>query len=145
MSVQIHSVKGQQPRYEAQTKLNRAKQKIEELFNEMLLLGNENVSGLEPVSSKQLSREEKQALVQNDALSQAARQGRDAEDVAISSKINLEMQTQKAVKITDGVVSLRNEDIRRGSKLVADYDYMRKRNLCILFSIGALLFLALFY
>ena len=56
MSVQIHSVKGQQPRYEAQTKLNRAKQKIEELFNEMLLSGNESVSGLEPVSSKQLSR-----------------------------------------------------------------------------------------
>ena len=81
--------------------------------------------------------------MQNDALGQAARQGREAEDVAISSKINLEMQTQKVHKINDGVIGLRNEDIRRGGKLVADYDYARKRNICILASVFGLLFLAL--
>ena len=43
------------------------------------------------------------------------------------------------------MIGLRNEDIRRGGKLVADYDYMRKRNICVLISIGLLLFLALFY
>ena len=65
--------------------------------------------------------------------------------MAIDSKINLEMQTAKTMKINDGVIGLRNEDIRRGGKLVSEYDYARKRNLCILFSIFGLLFLAIVY
>ena len=63
----------------------------------------------------------------------------------MSSKVHLEMQTQKTFKINDGVVGLRSDDIRRGGKLVADYDYMRKRNICIMISIGLLLILAVLY
>jgi len=49
------------------------------------------------------------------------------------------------MRITQQTIELRNRDIHGGTKLVTDYENMRRKNLCILFSIGAMLFLALFY
>ena len=55
-----------------------------------------------------MGRQERELLVQNDQLNRAAQVGQDSADVAISTKINLQAQTEKVGRITDNVVDMRN-------------------------------------
>ena len=71
--------------------------------------------------------------------------GQDSTDVAISTKINLQAQTDKTMKITQSVTDMRNQDVRQGGKLLSDIEHVRRKNLCILYVIGGLLFSALMY
>ena len=84
-------MQGQKARYEASRKLNIGREKVTELANR--LLGDEDSTGLsnglQGENSKHLSRQEREMLMQNDALGNAARLGRETEDVAISTKVNL--------------------------------------------------------
>ena len=67
-----------------------------------------------------MSRQERELLVQNDQLNRAAQIGQDSADVAISTKINLQAQTEKVGRITDNVVDMRREDISQGGKLLTE-------------------------
>ena len=58
-----------------------------------------------------MSRQERELLVQNDALSKAAQIGHDTADVAISTKINLQAQTEQVQRINQNIEEMRDEDI----------------------------------
>ena len=47
--------------------------------------------------------------------------------------------------MTDNVMNLRDQDIRKGARLATEYDNARRKNMCILYSIGMLLSLAFVY
>ena len=49
------------------------------------------------------------------------------------------------MRINQNVIDLRNRDVRQGGKLVSDIDNVRRKNICILVSIGLMLFLAIVY
>ena len=127
-----------------------AREKVTELANRIMLEGGDGDStglsnSMNAPNQQQLSRQERELLVQNDQLNRAARQGKHTEDVAISTKVNLAGQTDQVMRINQQVVELRNKDIKGGNKLVDDIEHVRRKNLCILFSIGTMLVLALLY
>ena len=72
-------------------------------------------------------------------------QGKESEDIAISTKINLQGQTEQTMRINQNVIDLRNRDVRGGDKLLTDIENVRRKNLCILYSIGTMLCLAIVY
>ena len=81
----------------------------------------------------------------NDSLNRAMRQGRESEEVAITTKVNLSAQTETTMRIHTNTIELRNRDVRQGNKLLDDIENVRRRNICILVSIGCMLFLAVVY
>ena len=124
-----------------------AREKVNGLANKKMLEGGDSSglnNGMEE-SKKHLSRQEREILVANDALGRAARQGAETEDLAISTKVNLQGQTDQTFRIEKNVTDLRNRDVRHGDKILTDIENVRRKNLCILFSIFTMLFLALFY
>ena len=73
------------------------------------------------------------------------RQGKESEEVAVSTKVNLAAQTDQTMRIHNGSIELRNRDVRGGDKLLTEIENVRRRNICILVSIGCMLFLAVIY
>ena len=65
--------------------------------------------------------------------------------MAVSTKVNLAAQTDQAMRIHQNSIDLRNRDVRSGDKLLDDIENVRRRNICILVSIGCMLFLAVVY
>ena len=43
------------------------------------------------------------------------------------------------------MIDLRNKDLRAGDKLLDEIEHTRRKNLCILFSVSLMLFLAFVY
>ena len=93
MATQIHSVKDQKQRYEANGKLNKGREKVNDLASRIAFSENDGPNALNPMSQKNLSRQEREQLVMNDSLNRAMRQGKESEEVAVSTKVNLAAQT----------------------------------------------------
>ncbi len=78
---------------------------VTELANRQMLTGDDEdqstglSNGLNGPNSKQLSRQEKEILMQNDMLGGAVRTGKETEDMAIGTKINLAAQTDQTNRI----------------------------------------------
>ena len=71
--------------------------------------------------------------------------GKETEDVAISTKINLQGQTEQTMRINQQVIEMRNRDIRSGDKLLDEIENTRRKNICILGCIIGMLVLAILY
>ena len=94
LATQIHSVKDPKQRYEASSKLNRGKEKVNDLASRIAFTEDDRPNALDPKSQKGLSNMEREQLVYNDSLNKAMRQGRESEEVAISTKVHLSAQTE---------------------------------------------------
>ena len=65
----------------------------------------------------------------NDSLNRAMRQGKESEEIAISTKVNLAAQTDTAMRVHSNAIDLRNRDVRAGDKLLDDIENVRRRNI----------------
>ena len=49
------------------------------------------------------------------------------------------------MKITQNVSDMRNQDVSQGGSLLSDIEHVRRKNMCILYLIGGMLFSAVLY